>query len=47
VEKHLTYLTSGAFRKDYPGVSPSDVPPQAFRIRELGEALRTFAYELK
>jgi hypothetical protein len=47
VQKHLTYLTSGTFRKDYPGISPSDVPPQAFRIRELAEALRNFAYELK
>ena len=47
VEKYLTYLSSGAFRKDYTGVLPSDVPPQAFRIPELREALRTFVYDLK
>jgi hypothetical protein len=47
VEKDISYLTSGEFRKDYPGLQPSVVPPQAFRLDDLRKAVQRFDYELK
>jgi hypothetical protein len=29
VERLLSYLTSGDFRKDYPGLRQSEIPPEA------------------
>jgi hypothetical protein len=46
VEKLLSYLTSGAFRKDYPNLLPGEVPPEAFHLPELSRALATFNYIL-
>ena len=46
VERLLSYLTSGEFRKDYPGLRQGEVPPEAFRLRELKEALAEFDYTL-
>ena len=47
VEKDISYLTSGEFRRDYPGLKQSVVPPQAFRLDDLRKAVRRFDYELK
>lgn len=47
VERDISYLTSGEFRKDFPGIRPSVVPPQAFRLDDLRQAVRRFDYELK
>jgi len=46
VEKHLSYLIYGEFRKDYPDLIRSQVPAQAFHLPQLREALRTFEHEL-
>ena len=46
VENILAYLTSGAFRKDFPNLQPGEVPPQAFRLLEMKKALATFDYTL-
>jgi hypothetical protein len=46
VENILSYLTSGAFRKDYPNLLPGEIPPEAFQLRELSKALATFNYIL-
>jgi hypothetical protein len=47
VEKLLAYLADGEFRKDYPGLAPGVVPPGAFHLEELRQALRGFDYEIK
>jgi len=47
VEKDISYLTSGEFRKDYPDLPQSVVPPQAFRLESLREALKRFVYEIR
>jgi hypothetical protein len=47
VERILSYLTSGEFRKDYPGLRQGEVPPEAFRLEELKEALEKFDYTLE
>lgn len=47
VQKLLAYLYTGEFRKDFPGVSPGDVPPAAFRVAEMRDALRHCEYILK
>jgi len=47
VEKDIWYLSSGEFRKDYPGLPQSVVPPQAFRLESLREALKRFEYEIR
>ena len=46
VENILSYLTSGAFRKDYPNLQPGEVPPEAFRLLEMKKAMATFDYTL-
>ncbi len=46
VEKLLSYLTSGEFRRDYPNLRPGQVPPEAFRLPELRQALARFEYTL-
>jgi hypothetical protein len=47
VERLLSYLTSGEFRKDYPGLRQGEVPPEAFRLGELKKALAHFDYTLE
>jgi hypothetical protein len=47
VEKLLSYLVYGEFRKDYPGLAPGVVPPAAFHLEALRQALRSFDYEIK
>jgi hypothetical protein len=46
VERNLSYLSSGAFRKDYPDLRAGDVPPEAFHLDDLRAALITFDYTL-
>ena len=47
VEKLPSYLTSGEFRIDYPGLRPGEVPREAFRLMELKSALAEFDYTLQ
>jgi hypothetical protein len=47
VEKDISYLSSGDFRKDYPGLPQSVVPPEAFRLESLRHALKRFEYEIR
>lgn len=47
VEKDISYLTSGEFRKDFPHLRQSVVPPQAFRLGDLRKAVQQFDHELK
>jgi hypothetical protein len=47
VEKDISYLYSGEFRKDYPGLPQGVVPPEAFRLDSLRRALRRFEYEIR
>lgn len=47
VEKDLSYLTYGEFRRDYSNLRQSVVPPQAFRLDDLQKAVQQFSYELK
>jgi hypothetical protein len=47
VEKDISYLYSGKFRKDYPGLPQGVVPPEAFRLESLGQALKRFEYEIQ
>jgi hypothetical protein len=47
VEKDISYLYRGEFRKDYPGLPPSVVPPEAFRLESLRQALKRFEYEIR
>jgi hypothetical protein len=47
VERDISYLSSGEFRKDYPGLQQSVVPPEAFRLDSLREALKRFEYEIR
>lgn len=47
VEKLVSYLRYGKFRKDYPGLHRGEVPPQAFRLPEMRRALRVFNYDLR
>ncbi len=46
VEKNLSYLIDGEFRRDYPGLSGSQLPPEAFRLPQLRKAIQTFEYDL-
>jgi hypothetical protein len=46
VEDLIDYLTSGRFRRDYPNLPQGDVPPAAFRLNDLRQALSTFDYTL-
>jgi len=46
VQELLSYLIDGEFRKDYPNLHRDVVPPQAFRLPELWNALATFDYEI-
>jgi hypothetical protein len=47
VEKNISYLSSGEFRNDYPGLRQSVVPPRAFRLESLRQALKVFEYEVR
>ena len=47
VERYISYLSSGEFRKDYPGLPESVVPPVAFRLESLRRALTRFEYEIR
>ncbi|HXU16665.1 MAG TPA: hypothetical protein VN708_16140 [Terriglobales bacterium] len=47
VEQDLSYLYSGKFRKDYPGLPQSVVPPEAFHLESLRQALTRFEYEIR
>lgn len=46
VQKRLLYLMHGDFRRDYPGIRPSQVPPEAFGLAGIRSALRSFSYTL-
>ena len=46
VQSQLSYLTSGRFRDDDPHLHPGEVPPQAFHLEELKNALAAFDYTL-
>jgi hypothetical protein len=46
VEKLLSYLADGEFRRDYPDLPQGEVPPQAFHLAEMREALAAFDYKL-
>lgn len=41
VQALLRYLHDGEFRRDYPELHPGEVPPAAFRISEMAEAVST------
>jgi hypothetical protein len=47
VEKNISYLYTGEFRKDYPDLPQSVVPPEAFRLESLRQALKRFEYEIR
>jgi hypothetical protein len=47
VERDISYLTSGEFRDDFPNLRQGVVPPAAFRLDDLRNALRQFDFELK
>lgn len=47
VEKNISYLTDGDFRKDYPNLPQGVVPPQAFHLQSLRQALQRFEYEIR
>ena len=47
VEKDISYLYSGEFRKDYPGLPQSVVPPEAFRLESLRRVLKRFECEIR
>jgi hypothetical protein len=47
VEKDLSYLVYGEFRKDYPNLPQDVVPPQAFHLQSLRHALQRFEYEIR
>ena len=47
VERDISYLSTGEFRKDYPGLPQSVVPPAAFRLESLRQALKRFEYEIR
>lgn len=47
VEKDISYLSSGEFRQDYPDIPQSVVPPSAFRLEALRQALKRFEFEIR
>lgn len=47
VEKDISYLRFGEFRKDYPNLPLRVVPPEAFHLAHLRQALSSFDYELQ
>ena len=47
VEKDISYLSSGEFRRDYPNLPQSVVPPAAFRLEALRQALKRFEFEIR
>jgi hypothetical protein len=47
VENDISYLYSGEFRKHYPGLPQSVVPPEAFRLESLRRVLKRFEYEIR
>jgi len=47
VEKYLSYLEYGEFRKDYPNLRESVVPPQAFHLEGVRKALQHFDYQVQ
>ena len=47
VEKDISYLYSGSFRKDYPGLPQTVVPPEAFHLESLRQALKRFECEIR
>ena len=47
VEKDISYLSTGEFRKDYPGLPQGVVPPEAFRLESLRQALKGFEYQIR
>lgn len=46
VEELLSYLTTGRFRQDYSHLRPGEVPPEAFHLEELKNALAALDYTL-
>ncbi|HEY7095091.1 MAG TPA: hypothetical protein VH437_00070 [Terriglobales bacterium] len=47
IEKDISYLRYGEFRKDYPNVPERGVPPEAFHLAHLRQVVRSFNYELQ
>ena len=47
VEKDISYLVYGEFRKDYPSLPAGVVPPEAFHLQSLRHAVQRFEYEIK
>ena len=46
VEKLISYLSSGRFRDDFPNLRQGEVPPEAFHLDDLKNALARFDYTL-
>jgi hypothetical protein len=46
VERCVQYLSLGQFRNDYPDIPQGQVPPAAFRLKELEEAIRQVELEM-
>lgn len=46
VQELLDYLVYGQFRRDYPAMKPGQVPPAAFRLDEMRQALSRSRYTL-
>ena len=47
VEKDISYLSTGEFRRDYPDLPQSVVPPEAFHLESLRHALKQFEYDVR
>lgn len=45
-QKLVSYLSAGEFLNDYPNLQPGEVPAEAFRLKEMQEALRFFKKKL-
>jgi hypothetical protein len=46
VQVLLKYLHDGEFRADFHGLSGGEVPPEAFRVGEMREALAAVTLEV-
>lgn len=46
LHRHLRYLHDGEFLKDFPGLKPGEVPPEAFRLPLVREAISVFSKSL-
>ena len=46
VQALLRYLHDGEFLRDWPALTPGEVPPEAFRLEKMRAALAEYAYDL-